>query len=112
MNGKSFIKKLLPGGSLEWKALSEVAEFKRGEQLKPIDLIPGPYPVVTASKTETGSHSEWNFGPVGLTITSHGAYAGHVNYWPTPIWLANNVFLLKTKSILMLAVEVTILILI
>ena len=79
MNSKSFIKKLLPGGSLEWKALSEVAEFKRGEQLKPIDLIPGPYPVVTASKTETGSHSEWNFGPVGLTITSHGAYAGHVN---------------------------------
>jgi type I restriction enzyme S subunit len=59
------------------------------------DLVPGPFPVVTASKTETGKHAAWNVGAGSLTIASHGAYAGHVNYWPTPIWLANNVFLIS-----------------
>ena len=94
MSGVRFLNKLLHGANVEWKTLDKVVEFKRGEQLKPADIIPGPYPIVTASKVEVGSHCQWNFGPVSLTITSHGAYAGHVNYWSNPIWLANNVFLL------------------
>ena len=100
MSELGYIQTLLHGADVAWKPLGEVVEFKRGGQLKPTDLIPGPYPVVTASKTETGSHSKWNFGPVSVTVTSHGAYAGYVNYWPTPIWLANNVFLLLPKSFL------------
>lgn len=98
-NRSPFLERLLDGVEVEWKALGEVVEFKRGAQLKPTDLIPGPYPVVTASKTENATHSEWNFGPDSITITSHGAYAGHVNYWSTPIWLANNVFLLRPRLI-------------
>lgn len=98
MSSVKFLERLLAGINFEWRGLAQLVEFKRGEQLRPIDLIPGPYPVVTASKTETGFHSEWNFGPASVTVTSHGAYAGHLNYWSTPIWLANNVFLLLPRS--------------
>ncbi|MDD0815951.1 restriction endonuclease subunit S [Curvibacter sp. HBC28] len=97
MSQANYLEKLLDGVGVEWMPLTDVVDFKRGEQLKPTNIIPGPYPIVTASKTEVGSHSTWNFGPVSITITSHGAYAGHVNYWSTPIWLANNVFLLSPK---------------
>lgn len=98
MSSLNYLEKLLDGVEVEWIPLAEVVDFKRGEQLKPTSIIPGPYPIVTASKTEVGSHSKWNFGPMSITITSHGAYAGHVNYWSTPIWLANNVFLLSPKN--------------
>ena len=95
MSSLKYLEKLLDRVEVVWMPLAEVVEFKRGEQLKPIDIIPGVYPIVTASKSEVGSHADWNFGPVSVTVTSHGAYAGHVNYWPTPIWLANNVYLLS-----------------
>ncbi|MDZ5455783.1 restriction endonuclease subunit S [Azohydromonas lata] len=95
MSHLKYVHKLLDGVDVAWMPLADVVEFKRGEQLKPVNIIPGTYPIVTASKTEVGAHSEWNFGPISVTVTSHGAYAGHVNYWPTPIWLANNVFLLS-----------------
>ncbi len=98
MSDLKFMHQLLDGVEVTWMPLGDVVEFKRGEQLKPIDIIPGGYPIVTASKTEVGSHSKWNFGPVSVTVTSHGAYAGHVNYWSTPVWLANNVFLLSPKT--------------
>lgn len=98
MSSLNYLHKLLDSVEVAWRPLADVVEFKRGEQLKPIDIVPGSYPIVTASKTEVGSHSEWNFGPLSVTVTSHGAYAGHVNYWPTPIWLANNVFLLSPIS--------------
>lgn len=101
MSSMNFLDKLLDGADVQWKPLAEVAEFKRGEQLRPIDIVPGPYPIVTASKTEVGSHCEWNFGPGSVTITSHGANAGHVNYWSNSIWLANNVFLLQPIENLM-----------
>ncbi len=94
------LSKLCPEG-VEFKTLGEIAEFKRGAQLKPTDLVPGPYPVVTASRSENSSHAEWNYGPGSVTITSHGAYAGHVNFWSTPIWLANNVFLLLPSRVLL-----------
>ncbi len=87
------IEELCPAG-VEFRDLGDVAEFKRGTQLKTNDLIPGQYPVVTASRSENTSHALWNYGPGSVTVTSHGAYSGHVNYWDTPIWLANNVFLL------------------
>ena len=98
MSSLNYLHKLLDSVEVAWRPLADVVEFKRGEQLKAIDIVPGSYPIVTASKTEVGSHSEWNFGPLSVTVTSHGAYAGYVNYWPTPIWLANNVFLLSPIS--------------
>lgn len=98
MSSLNYMDKLLDGVEVVWMPLAEVVDFKRGEQLKPTSIVPGPYPIVTASKTEVGSYFKWNFGPVSITITSHGAYAGHVNYWSTPIWLANNVFLLSPKN--------------
>ncbi|MGD0584461.1 MAG: restriction endonuclease subunit S [Oryzomonas sp.] len=94
------ITELCPEG-VEFMGLGDIAEFKRGTQLKINDLVPGPYPVVTASRSENVSHFQWNYDPESVTVTSHGAYAGHVNFWETPIWLANNVFLLLPSSVIL-----------
>jgi type I restriction enzyme, S subunit len=89
-----FVGQRCPNG-VRHQPLGSLVTFHRGPQLKSTDLVPGPYPVVTASRQQTASHADWNQDARSVTVTSHGAYAGHVNYWTMPIWLANNVFLLE-----------------
>lgn len=78
-----------------FQPLADVVTFRRGEQLKASNRIPGPFAVVTASRSELSSHNQTNYPANSVTVTSHGAYAGHVNFWSDPIWLGNNVFLLE-----------------
>ena len=87
------IAELCPDG-VPHRALDQVVAFQKGEQLKAEDRIDGPYPVVTAGRTNESTHQEFNFGAGSVSVSSHGAYAGHINYWAEPIWLSNNVFLL------------------
>ncbi len=75
--------------------LDELVTIEKGSHLSDGDFQPGAFPVVTASRSESRRHAFSNVGPKSITITSHGAYAGHVNFWEDPIWLAGNVFLLK-----------------
>lgn len=75
--------------------LESVVAFRKGEQLKIADRVDGSFPVVTAGRTSESSHDDFNFEAGSVTVSSHGAYAGQINYWPTPIWLSNNVFLLS-----------------
>jgi type I restriction enzyme S subunit len=91
------ITEFCPTG-VQFRPMDEVLNFRRGRQLKAAERVDGNFPIVTASRTESHSHFESNHGANSVTITSHGAYAGHVNFWRTPIWLANNVFLLEPKS--------------
>lgn len=88
------IKELCPEGVLI-RELLDVVVVHKGVQLGDEDFVEGPFPVVTASRRELRSHSDSNFGPGVVTITSHGAYAGHVNFWDSEIWLANNVLLVE-----------------
>lgn len=91
------IQALCPDG-VRYCRLGDVSTFQRGKQLKESDRIAGPYPVVTAGRVEDARHAEWNHPGPSITVTSHGAYAGHVNFWEGPIWLANNVFLLQADD--------------
>lgn len=83
-----------PGG-VKFHKLGEVAKVRRGVQLLEAERVPGPFPVVTASRTSGLTHNQSNFASGAITVTSHGAHAGHVNLWESPIWLANNVFLFE-----------------
>ena len=88
------LRELRPGG-VERVQLLDVVRVDRGRQLKEEQFREGCFPVVTASRSELRKHDVSNFGAGAVTVTSHGAYAGHVNFWATPIWLANNVLLLS-----------------
>lgn len=88
------IEELCPDG-VEFRGLGRLVRFRRGNQLKTDQRKPGKYPVVTAGRSQNGTHCTWNYPANSLTVTSHGAYAGHVNYWESPIYLSNNVFLLN-----------------
>ena len=94
------IRDFCPEG-VAYRQLFEITQVHKGEQLKDEDFIEGPFPVVTASRKELRAHVRSNFGPDVVTITSHGAYAGHVNYWETEIWLANNVIHLEPNPSLL-----------
>lgn len=73
--------------------IGELVRFRRGAQLTDAEREQGTVPVVTAGRVANGTHSRSNFlGPV-VTVSSHGAYVGHVSYWQGPIWLGNNVLL-------------------
>jgi type I restriction enzyme S subunit len=79
-------------------SLGSVTEVVRGEHMTKETAIPGPYPVVSASREALVWHSESNQAGGAVTVSSHGAYAGFINYWPNDFWLGNNVYLLKTNS--------------
>ena len=91
------IRDLHPNG-VERIPLCEIATFNKGSNLKELQRTPGPFPVVTASRRETSTHSEFNFEGESITISTHGAYAGFVSYWNQPIYLSNNVFLIKPQN--------------
>jgi type I restriction enzyme S subunit len=88
----------LPATAVSSVRLGDVSTVRRGIQLRDADGDRSGYPVVTASRTETKTHSQFNYPAGSVTVTSHGAYAGHVNFWSSPIWLANNVFLLEPSD--------------
>ena len=91
------IRDLHPNG-VERIPLHKIVTFNKGSNLKEPQRIPGPFPVVTASRRETSTHNEFNFEGESITISTHGAYAGFVSYWNQPIYLSNNVFLIKPQS--------------
>lgn len=91
------IRDLHPNG-VERIPLCKIATFNKGSNLKELQRTPGPFPVVTASRRETSTHSEFNFEGESITISTHGAYAGFVSYWNQPIYLSNNVFLIKPQN--------------
>lgn len=80
------------------KRLDEVCELVRGQELPVDERLDGEYSLVTAGKTELARHNAYNYRDPSVTVTSHGAYAGFVNYWSSPIWLGNNVFLLEPSN--------------
>jgi type I restriction enzyme S subunit len=91
------IQELCPDGVAVIE-LGNLVEFRKGEHLKDSEFQDGEFPVVTASRTENRSHAFSNVAAQAVTITSHGAYAGYVNFWESPIWLAGNVFHLEIKG--------------
>ena len=91
------IRDLHPNG-VERIPLHKIVTFNKGSNLKELQRIPGPFPVVTASRRETSTHHEFNFEGESITISTHGAHAGFVNYWNQPTYLSNNVFLIKPQS--------------
>ena len=93
----ALVKHLCPDG-VPFQSLDRVAVFHRGEALSTAESVGGDYRVVTASRSSSLKYHEFNFDGESVTVTSHGAYAGFVSYWNEPVWLSNNVFLLRMSE--------------
>ncbi len=91
---------LSQGAGVRFEKIGDLCTLVRGVELSLEDRKVGDYPLVTAGKTELARHNAFNYEKHSVTVTSHGAYAGFVNYWPNPIWLGNNVFLLEPAECL------------
>jgi type I restriction enzyme S subunit len=89
---------LSQGSGARFEKIGDLCTLVRGVELSLDDRKVGDYPLVTAGKTELARHNAFNYEKPSVTVTSHGAYAGFVNYWSNPIWLGNNVFLLEPKE--------------
>ncbi|HAH2093295.1 TPA: restriction endonuclease subunit S [Escherichia coli] len=77
------------GGSVEWKSLGEVAQFKRGTAITQKQTTPGEIPVVANGPIPTYFHSESNRQGETIVIARSGAYAGYVSFWDQPIFLTD-----------------------
>ena len=81
-----------------YKALETITNLVRGQNLTKDMAVGGQYPVVTASREASFFHHEFNHPGNAVSISSHGAFAGFVSFWPNNIWLGNNVFLFDCRD--------------
>lgn len=77
------------GGEVEWKALGEVANFRRGTAITKKSTTPGKVPVVANGPIPTYFHGEKNREGQTVVIARSGVYAGYVSFWNEPIFLTD-----------------------
>lgn len=92
----ALIKDLCPNG-VAYSQLGAVTRLVRGQHITKELCIPGPFPVVSASREALAFHKAFNHKGDAVSISSHGAYAGFISFWANEIWLGNNVFLFETN---------------
>lgn len=92
----ALIKDLCPNG-VAYSQLGAVTRLVRGQHITKELCIPGPFPVVSASREALDFHKAFNHKGDAVSISSHGAYAGFISFWANEIWLGNNVFLFETN---------------
>lgn len=86
---------------VEWRALGEISEIKRGKRLVKNDLEEvGEYPVYQNSMTPMGYYHKYNFEGDNTFIICAGA-AGEIGYMSENFWAADDVSVLTVSSNLM-----------
>ena len=96
---------LLENCAVEWRALGEVAELKRGKMITAKDKIDGDIPVISGGQKPAYYNSEFNRDGETITVAGSGAYAGYLMYWDKPIFVSDafsvkpNLLLLNTRYV-------------
>lgn len=85
----SSLKDLLNGVPVEWKALGEISELKRGTTITAKSKTDGTYPVISGGQKPAYLNGEYNREGETITIAGSGAYAGHVLFWNEPIFVSD-----------------------
>jgi type I restriction enzyme, S subunit len=75
---------------IEWIELSEVCEFKNGQNITKNKLIDGEYPVIGGGKKPLGFHNKYNTNENTIIISKDGAYAGYVSKYDTKTFISNH----------------------
>ena len=100
MSKMSFMEKLLAGVEVEWMALGEVAEIKRGTPITKRNAIDGNIPVIAGGRTAAYYHNVSNREGQTIVIAGSGAYAGFVSWWEQPIFVSD-AFTVKPRGLLL-----------
>ncbi|MGO1190794.1 restriction endonuclease subunit S, partial [Vibrio casei] len=100
MSQLNYLEKLLDGVDVEWKALGDVAEIKRGTSITKKNVTDGDIPVIAGGRTPAYYHNESNRDGQTIVIAGSGAYAGFVSWWEQPIFVSD-AFTVKPINTLM-----------
>ncbi len=100
MREMGFMEKLLDGVGVEWKALGEVAEIKRGTSITKKDVVDGDIPVIAGGRTPAYYHNTSNREGQTIVIAGSGAYAGFISWWEQPIFVSD-AFTVKANNFIL-----------
>jgi type I restriction enzyme S subunit len=95
-----FMEKLLDGVEVEWKALGNVSDIKRGTSITKKTVIEGDVPVIAGGRTPAYYHNVSNREGQTIVIAGSGAYAGFVSWWEQPIFVSDAFTVKPNRSLL------------
>ena len=84
----SLISHYCPNG-VEYKALSEVSDMKRGTTVTKKSVNPGDIPVISGGREPAYYCDTSNRNGETITVAGSGAGAGFVQYWDKPIFVCD-----------------------
>ncbi|KFC07075.1 type I restriction-modification system, specificity subunit S [Trabulsiella guamensis ATCC 49490] len=100
MSVAGYLEKLLNGAEIEWMALENVVELKRGRRLVKSQLeSEGKFAVYQNSMTPLGYYHQSNTNPDTTFIICAGA-AGEIGYSSSPFWAADDVYYVASVDLL------------
>ena len=85
---EDLIAELCPNG-VEYKALSEVSDMKRGTTVTKKSVNPGDIPVISGGREPAYYCDTSNRNGETITVAGSGAGAGFVQYWDKPIFVCD-----------------------
>ena len=93
------IEELCPDG-VEYRALGDVAELKRGEAVTRKEVVEGQVPVIAGGREPAYYIDRSNRQGETIVIAGSGAYAGFVSFWDEPIFVSDAFSIVVDRSIL------------
>ena len=93
------IAELCPDG-VEYRALGDVAELKRGEAVTRKEVVEGQVPVIAGGREPAYYIDRSNRQGETIVIAGSGAYAGFVSFWDEPIFVSDAFSIVVDRSIL------------
>ena len=82
------IEELCPDG-VEYRALGDVAELKRGQAVTRKEIVEGQIPVIAGGREPAYYIDRSNRQGETIVIAGSGAYAGFVSFWNEPIFVSD-----------------------
>lgn len=82
------IAQLCPDG-VEYRALGDVAELKRGQAVTRKEIVQGQVPVIAGGREPAYYIDRSNRQDETIVIAGSGAYAGFVSFWNEPIFVSD-----------------------
>lgn len=93
------IAQLCPDG-VEYRALGDVAELKRGEAVTRKKVVEGQVPVIAGGREPAYYIDRSNRQGETIVIAGSGAYAGFVSFWDEPIFVSDAFSIMVDRSVL------------
>lgn len=93
------IEQLCPDG-VEYRALGDVAELKRGEAVTRKEVVEGQVPVIAGGREPAYNIDRSNRQGETIVIAGSGAYAGFVSFWDEPIFVSDAFSIVVDRSVL------------